>query len=265
MRCHGTSVPGTREIVVFTRGWSGLVRRVAGITLAVLALSVLGSATGSAQGLLEMLFGGFRRHSAPPPQMRSFADPFGFGNESRRYSESSGGGGGAAFCVRTCDGRFFPLQRNASSSPAELCRAFCPAAQTAVFHGSKIDHAVGPNGRRYADLDNAFTYRDRVVDNCTCNGKDAFGLVRIDVSSDPTLRPGDIVATKDGLVAFNGGRNAKGADFSPVNPSALPGDWGRRLSALKITPVAPPEKVQPVAEDTTGSTRKDRRRVHADR
>ena len=33
--------------------------------------------------------------------------------------------------------------------------------------------------------------------NCTCNGKDAFGLAKIDVASDPTLKPGDIVATGD--------------------------------------------------------------------
>ena len=52
-------------------------------------------------------------------------------------------------CVRTCDGRFFPLQRSASASPAELCKSFCPAAKTEVFHGSKIDHAVGPGGTRY--------------------------------------------------------------------------------------------------------------------
>ncbi len=35
--------------------------------------------------------------------------------------------------------------------------------------------------------------------NCTCNGRDAFGLASFDVKNDPTLRPGDIVSTKDGF------------------------------------------------------------------
>jgi len=243
---------------------------VAGASGAALVLAVLAAlppAPASAQGFFEALFGGFRR-SAPPPQASSFADPFGlFGGGESRRSASSGeyGGGGNAFCVRTCDGRFFPIQRHGSVSPAELCKSFCPAAQTMIFHGGKIDFAVGSNGKRYADLDNAFAYRERTVDNCTCNGKDPYGLVRIDTASDPTLRPGDIVATKEGLVSFNGGRNGQGANFSPINPSALPGDWGRRLSALKITPVAPQAKVEPVAEEVTGSTRKDRRRVQVGR
>ena len=44
-------------------------------------------------------------------------------------------------------------------------------------------------------------YRQKIVEGCTCNGKDSFGLARIDVASDPTLRPGDIVATGDNVKA----------------------------------------------------------------
>ena len=54
---------------------------------------------------------------------------------------------------------------------------------------------------RYADLDNAFVYRQKLIPDCTCNGKDAFGLAKIDVASDPTLKPGDIVATGDNVKA----------------------------------------------------------------
>jgi hypothetical protein len=254
-----------RETDVFTGGRC-LVRQVVGALGVALALSAL-PAPASAQGFFEALFGGFRR-AAPPPQASSFADPFGFfGGESRRSRGGDGeySGGGGTYCVRTCDGRFFPIQRHASASPAELCKAFCPAAQTMIFTGGKIDYAVGSNGRRYADLDNAFAYRDRTVDNCTCNGKDPYGLVRIDTATDPTLRPGDIVATKDGLVAFHGGKSGQAANFTPINPSALPIDWRSRLSELKITPVAPPPKIEPVADDTTGSTRTDRRRALAAR
>ena len=251
---------------MFTGGRRFVAWQVVGALGVALALNAL-PAPASAQGFFESLFGGFRRAAPPPPQATSFADPFGFfGGEPRRSSGGDySGGGGGTYCVRTCDGRFFPIQRHASTSAAELCKAFCPAAQTMIFTGGKIDYAVGSNGRRYADLDNAFAYRDRVVDNCTCNGKDPYGLVRIDTSTDPTLRPGDIVATKEGLVSFNGGKGGQAANFTPINPAALPGDWRNRLSALKITPVAPQVKVEPVADDTTGSTRKDRRRVQVAR
>jgi hypothetical protein len=217
-----------------------------------------------------MLFGGGFRRAAPPPppQASSFADPLGmFGGESRRSRGGDGdysGGGSHAYCVRTCDGRYFPLQRHSGVTPAELCKSFCPATKTMVFTGGKIDYAVASNGSRYADLDNAFVYRDRVVDNCTCNGKDAFGLVRVDVANDPTLRSGDIVATPDGLTAFRG-KNSAGADFTPINPKSLPADWRSRLSELKITPVPPQQKVDPVPEETTASVRKDRRRVQLGR
>ncbi len=73
----------------------------------------------------------------------------------------------------------------------------CPAAQTKVFAGGSIDHAVSNDGKRYSDLPNAFTYRKQLVNSCTCNGKTAGGLVRVDVKADPTLRAGDIVATKE--------------------------------------------------------------------
>ncbi len=226
--------------------------RLAGIALGVLAVTaVLPVQQASAQGLFEALFGGFnRRAPAPlPPSATSFADPFGlFGNE-RRSSSSGYGGGGMAYCVRTCDGRYFPLQRNASVSPAELCKSFCPASKTMVFSGGKIDYATASNGTRYADMDTAFTYREKIVDNCTCNGKDALGLARVNVADDPTLRPGDIVATNEGFASYRGNGRSKSADFTPINTAAMAGELGRRLAATKVTPASAPEKVTPVADD----------------
>lgn len=135
------------------------------------------------------------------PQVHAYSDPGPVMQE--RYGPAStpsiGGGSGraVAYCVRLCDGRYFPMQRHANATSIQLCNAFCPAAKTQVFNGSQIDHAVASNGARYANLDNAFVYREKIVPNCTCNGKDAFGLARIDVAKDPTLRPGDIVASGD--------------------------------------------------------------------
>ena len=89
----------------------------------------------------------------------------------------------------------------------------------AAFSGSRIDTAVAQNGQRYADLDNAFAYRDKVSSNCSCNGKDGQGLARMDTMSDPTLRPGDIVATDTGLATYNG--NSRTAEFTPSAPTTL--------------------------------------------
>jgi hypothetical protein len=228
--------------------------------LAALTLSLTGSVQpASAQGFLDALFGGFQRRApAPlPPQTSSFADPFGTPSHTRT-ADSGSFGHGTVYCVRTCDGRYFPLQRHAGASSADLCRSFCPAAKTMVFSGSKIDYAVAQNGTRYADLDNAFAYRDKVVDNCTCNGKDGLGLARVDTATDPTLRPGDIVATADGLATYSS-RN-KSAEFTPINPSSS--EWARKLSEIKVRPAPPMHEISPVANnDDTPRTRRSRQQA----
>jgi hypothetical protein len=197
--------------------------------LTVLTLSAFGGVQqASAENFFDMLFGGFQRRM--PHQSNSDADPNG---------DSSGGyGHGTAFCVRTCDGRYFPIQRHAGSTPAEICHSFCPAATTVVFTGSKIDSAVASNGARYADLDSAFAYRNGLVANCSCNGRDGLGLARVEPTTDSTLRAGDIVATNDGLATYSG----KTAEFTPINPASS--EWARRLAEIKVRPAPPQEPVE---------------------
>ncbi len=171
-----------------------------------------------------------------------------------RPAASSGGGGGrVAYCVRLCDGRYFPIQRNANANPAQLCSAFCPAAKTQVFNGSQIDHAYAGNGQRYADLDNAFVYRQKIVEGCSCNGKDSFGLARIDVAADPTLRPGDIVATGDNVkAALIAMHAAKERGLAAAERPALRGS-----RTATSAPVPPAAKPSPPA--SAGAVRGDRR------
>jgi hypothetical protein len=151
-----------------------------------------------------------------------------WGGSRRRRSENesvSEGGGttghGVAFCVRLCDGHHFPMENMAKTTPTETCRAICPYSKTKVFFGAEIAGAVAQDGQRYADLDTAFVYRKQLVDKCTCNGRDAMGLAPLDVRNDPTLRPGDMVATKEGIATYTG---RPGANFTPVNPASLPVD-----------------------------------------
>ena len=263
-----------------TRDRSRTIRRAVWIALTVLTFAAPVSVQpASAQNILEALFGGIDDRIQEPRAM-PYADPYyrspryvgpsdrehrrNSDNEQRRRSSESSatyGGSGMAFCVRTCDGRFFPIQRHAGASSAELCRAFCPASKTMVFSGRKIDHAVAHNGQRYSNLDTAFLYRKRVVEDCTCNGKDSLGLARVDAADDPTLRPGDIVATNDGLVNYRGKRSKKSktAEFTPVNPSSSA--WAKRLSEIKIRPAPPEENTEspPPADEAAVPSLKDLR------
>jgi hypothetical protein len=136
-------------------------------------------------------------------------------------------------------------------SAAELCRSFCPAAKTKVFGGSsKVDYSVAGDGQRYADLDTAFLYRERKVEGCTCDGRHQFGLATLDPASDPTLRPGDIVATDDGLMTYSGSDKVNGPRFTPIAQSGGSSEWRLRLMSIKVTPAPPRPEFTPPNDDT---------------
>ncbi|PWT91780.1 MAG: hypothetical protein C5B56_03320 [Proteobacteria bacterium] len=204
------------------------------VTCAVAGLALAVPAPASAQGLFDFLFGKPRA----PSSASSYADPNAPTDRpdaGPRYDSSSG----VAYCVRLCDGRYFPIQRASGANVAQVCTSFCPAARTKVFSGGAINHAVANDGARYADLPTAFAYRDRLVSDCTCNGKDAYGLVTTTVNDDPTLRPGDIVATEQGFVAYNGGSGSQrlGGEFTPIESyGGLSADVRQKLASAKIMP-----------------------------
>jgi hypothetical protein len=161
--------------------------------------------------------------------------------------------------VRLCDGRYFPIQRHSGTSSAQTCSSFCPASVTKIYNGNGIDRAVAPDGKRYSELATAFAYRDKIIPGCTCNGRDAFGLVNTPVADDPTLRPGDIVATNEGLMAYNSGPN--GSTFTPISTYAgLSADLRRQLTETKIEPAAegpaPPPVRQAEAPPARSTTNK---------
>jgi hypothetical protein len=132
-------------------------------------------------------------------------------------------GGAQAYCVRTCDGRYFPITASDSQSRAASCNSFCPASGTKVVYGSNIDDAATESGEPYSELPNAFRYRNEIVAGCTCNGKDQFGLAPVKIENDPTLRKGDLVAGINGLMVAGSGADSRGAavNFSPASKSVL--------------------------------------------
>ncbi|MBP2151511.1 MULTISPECIES: DUF2865 domain-containing protein [Xanthobacter] len=159
------------------------------------------------------------------------------------YGSPSYSGGGHGYCVRTCDGRYFPLPGRAGAEKSDLaqCAAFCPAANMTVVSTSDpargIDGAVTRDGKPYSELPNAYVFRQRLVEGCTCNGK-VGGLTHVDVMADPTLKRGDVVMTSEGSRVFTGKTKAppyRAADF--VEPSRfpeLPRSMRARLDELTV-------------------------------
>ena len=211
-------------------------------TAALIGSVALTPRVASAEGLFDFLFGGIQKQQRQAPaQSNFFADPFGLNQQPApppRVVASTGSG--PAFCVRSCDGKYFPLTRG-NASPVQMCQAFCPASATKVFFGSTIEGASSGNGERYADSENAFAFRKALRADCTCNGRDPAGLAPVDLMLDTSLRPGDIIATTSGLVAYSGVRVGTGqtAEFTPVaSYPGLTADVRARLGEMKVAPVA---------------------------
>ena len=217
----------------------------------------------SAEGIFDFFFGGFQKQQRQGSgQANFFTDPFGLNQQPAPPPRPVASGSGPAFCVRSCDGKYFPLARG-HATPVQMCQAFCPATATKVFFGSSIDGAYASNGERYADSENAFAYRKALRADCTCNGRDPAGLAPVDLTLDTSLRPGDVIATTDGLVAYSGVRigASQTAEFTPIaSYPGLTAETRARLGEMKVAPVAadmlanetpPPEASHDVAPPAT--------------
>jgi hypothetical protein len=217
-------------------------RRMMLVAMVVFGPVALAPRAASAENLFDFLFGGPQKQQQrqAPAQASFFADPFGLTQQPAPPKPVASAGSGPAFCVRSCDGKYFPLLARGGATPAQMCQAFCPASATKVFFGSSIDGASSSTGERYADSESAFAYRKALRADCTCNGRDPAGLAPVDLGLDTSLRPGDIIATSSGLVAYSGIRAgpSQTAEFTPVaSYPGLTAEVRARLNALKVAPV----------------------------
>ena len=223
-------------------------RRAALVAAMLTGSAMLAPAPVAAEGLFDFFFGGAQKQQArqAPPQANFFADPFGLNQPERAerpaapISAPRVAGSGPAFCVRSCDGKYFPLTMRGNATPVQMCQAFCPASPTKVYYGSNIDGAASNTGERYADSENAYAYRKALRADCTCNGRDPAGLAPVDLALDTSLRAGDVIATTDGLVAYTGIRvgNDQTFDFTPVaSYPGLTSEIRARLGEMKVAPV----------------------------
>jgi len=201
-----------------------MVGRSAGVVLGATALSIalMSAPAAQAEDFLSALFGAFARPPAPSTPLPFAGEGGNSGPESfLPRPRAAYSGGSLAYCVRGCDGRYFPITASDNQSRVASCNSFCPAGDTKVVYGSNIDNAVTETGKPYSELPNAFRYRTEMVAGCTCNGKDPVGLEAVKIEKDPTLRKGDIVAGSGGLLVAGRDADKRGAslNFSPASKS----------------------------------------------
>lgn len=129
---------------------------------------------------------------------------------SRDESSRRGRGrasGGSLYCVRTCDGFYFPATASASTADdGKICATLCPATETEAYRLAKddddIDNAVTRKGKPYSSLPAAFAYRTSLKQGCTCGDQARTAIAAL--QDDPTLAPNDIVVTETGVRVFVG-------------------------------------------------------------
>jgi hypothetical protein len=243
------SMPESRHCRHDARPRSGRLLFVVGFVLSWLTV---GATEVQAQGLFDWLFGGPRRPPAsapvPPgsvPNVRTWGDT----GTTTQIDPATGlaitvtprtglpNGGTIVYCVRTCDGYFFPLANAAASSDAQrsLCRSLCPGAPTEVYtlntSQGGMEKATTRSGRTYRALSTAFDFREGYRSTCSCRPAGT-GLTYLPIQEDVTLKSGDIVVTARGLRVFGGGNVPfRDSNFSSWRGGS-DGDFGQRLAAI---------------------------------
>ncbi|WP_349368375.1 DUF2865 domain-containing protein [Salinarimonas sp.] len=193
-------------------------------------------------GLLGRIFGGERRAAprvrpAPQPRQatpRPAAEP----RQARRIVPSSRG---RTYCVRMCDGYYFPVGDLAARRDLPLhdlaCNAGCPGAPTKLFvlppGAEEIEEAKAADGMRYADLPMAQAYTTAIDGTCSCQGPNRRVADRLDIRHDMTLRRGDIVVTREGPLVYRGrdGQPEELAEFRPFGEAEIAGSLRAKADA----------------------------------
>jgi hypothetical protein len=215
-----------------------------------LVLLPAGKVEAEPSGLLETLFGTLvrpPRHATPTPLPATSTSLPDRAPLSITVTPQLpvGRHGIAGYCVRLCDGRYFPLPAvHGKATPAKMCNALCPTSPTRVYWGADINWSRASNGGLYKDLETAFKYRSELARDCSCNGKDSVGTAAISLAADFTLQPGDIVARDDGFSVYVGSEDKlQSPQFVPVSMVAkIPDELRQQLVEARIRP--PPVMLQ---------------------
>jgi hypothetical protein len=161
-----------------------------------------------------------------------------------------------AFCVRSCDGYFFPIGASARGegrqAQAAACNAMCPGATMRLFssRNGSIETARTDGGQLYTATATAFRHRERLVSSCSCQGDATRGLARLALSQDHTLRTGDAVVMDKGVRIFrDGGRFPyQPRDFVTAQAyGRLSPDMRRRVREIEEASLGPRLRVAGIA------------------
>ncbi|MEX1180832.1 MAG: DUF2865 domain-containing protein [Cucumibacter sp.] len=90
-------------------------------------------------------------------------------------------------CVRACDGYFWPVSYSTLSefltNDAAVCSQQCPMGQVDLYYyrnpGEEPESMVNLAGQRYADLPNAFRYREQFDAACACEQRINYGTIQL--------------------------------------------------------------------------------------
>jgi hypothetical protein len=224
------------------------------LSVTVCLTSTVLAQSESPRGFFQTLFGGFTEQRAPlndysqrgsggnsrPQQRKSVIEA-----EDTAEDVGSGGLGSGHYCVRSCDGFFFPIPaiKNAKGiSGQEFCQSLCPFSEVELFKthaGGEIDGATNRTGKSYSSTKTAFSFREKLENSCTCRGGATRGLARIDYRNDFTLRAGDVLVLEQGAHVFAGSSRFPYANLDFVvasKYSKLPAEVRTRLVALNLGP-----------------------------
>lgn len=235
--------------------------------LAVMIALLLAASPSAAEGLFDFLFGpdpapvaprtapprpsaparraravGELRYARPPAAGASFA------------TEPAAGG----FCVRLCDGYFFPLIKSTRATRQQSCQLACPSAPMDIYDGATIETARNHKGQRYTALPHAFAFRESASQACACNDPQTAQTQAEEAGrDDPTLQSGDVLVETGGAFVYSGSKLVPLASASFVSPQLR--DRLRALLRRSPRPGANPNHgAPPVAArhgDVTGSVR----------
>lgn len=168
-------------------------------------------------------------------------EPVPVGKPQRKAAPRAGGRGkavrkagskgrmAAAYCVRLCDGRYFPMAQPRRG--VEECRNVWPHVEAAIYRSPSLDKGIdaarSASGSPYASLPNAYAYRRENRPECASAVKrhrDPLG----DLAHDVTLRRGDVVVLRSEVAVFLGQRELP-YSFSRFAPVSQFPDFPRSL------------------------------------
>lgn len=195
----------------------------------------------SARDFLEELFG--LGGSEPAGQSNGGAGQIGqqgaaVGPSTRAEPAKKRVAAGGTFCVRSCDGYFFPMPGAGKASQQSMCEMACPSAAVDVYRGGSIETSRNARGQSYAALPNAFSFRAKVTEKCGCNAAESSQARALkSLRQDPTLRNGDIIFDTAGASVVRGASFAS-AESSTVVPASARKTIRAVLALPRVAPAA---------------------------